>query len=217
MATVRAGRRRRFSFTRNAGLAAPARTTPPTTAATVDLRDPVFPRRPLSGPPAPALNGNWASSSTIATNGAGGCQRRHLLAESTRRDQPASWGTLRFGLPGYVAQTSPVTGQATIRRATPVGRHRARRRCWCTITNQCPGDDFHIWNEWANRNTGDAPDFNIQESIGHRRLAVFRPVLCHLPLIDPGRQARRIGDANLHQYGNSGDAGQGPSPHGSRC
>ena len=163
----------------------------------------------LSGPP--AAGSEWKLGVLVHDRDeqSGGANADTFWPESTRRDQPASWGTLRFGLPGYVAQTSPVTGQATIRRATQSDGTVPDADVGSTITNQCPGDDFHIWNEWANRNTGDAPDFNIQNQSDIADWPCFARYYVTFPLSSiPAGKRIVSATLTLHQYGNSGDAGQ---------
>lgn len=163
----------------------------------------------LSGPP--AVGSEWKLGVLVHDRDeqSGSTNPDTFWPESTRRDQPVSWGTLRFGLPGYAAPSRPATGQATIRRATQSDSTVPDADVGSTITNQCPGDDFQIWNEWANRNTGDAPDFNIQNQADIADWPCFARYYVTFPLesVPPGKTIVSA-TLTLHQYGNSGDAGQ---------
>ncbi|MCS7011108.1 MAG: DNRLRE domain-containing protein [Anaerolineales bacterium] len=80
---------------------------------------------------------------------------------SFRAEMPACWGWLRFGLPEYHRDAS-ATGSLLIVRPTQDSPLVPDADVGGASSNQCPGDENHIWNEWANRNYGHAPDFNIQ-------------------------------------------------------
>jgi hypothetical protein len=74
----------------------------------------------------------------------------------------STWGQLHFGLPTYQSPPATVQGAVTIRRAHQADSAVPDADVGSALSNQCPGDDYHIWNVWANANYGDAPDFNVQ-------------------------------------------------------
>lgn len=163
----------------------------------------------LSGPPAAASEWKLGVFVHDRDEQSGGTNPDTFWPESTRRDEPSTWGTLRFGLPGYAAPARPVSGQATIRRATQADAAVPDADVGSTITNQCPGDDYAIWNEWANRNTGAAPDFNIQNQSDIADWPCFARYYVTFPLdaIPAGKQIVSA-TLTLHQFGNAGGANE---------
>lgn len=126
-----------------------------------------------------------------------------------QRDQPATWGRLRFGLPGYTRPTVAQAGQTEIRRPTENDPSVPDADVGSTITNQCPGDESHIWNEWANRNYGSAPDFNIQNQSDIGDWPCFAKYYVTFPITSiPVGKVILSATLTLHQYGNAGDPGQ---------
>lgn len=163
----------------------------------------------MSGPPAPGSEWKLGMLLHDRDEQNGATNPDTFWPESTRRDQPSTWGTLRFGLPGYAAPSRAATGQATIRRATQSDSSVPDADVGSTITNQCPGDDYAIWNEWANRNTGNAPDFNIQNQSDIADWPCFARYYVTFPLgAIPAGKTIISATLTLHQYGNAGDANQ---------
>ncbi len=123
-------------------------------------------------------------------------------------DAPGCWGFLNFGLPSYQTSATP-TGSLTIRRPTERSPLVPDADVGGAITNQCPGDENHIWNEWGNRNYGRAPDFNIQNQSDVSDWPCFAKYYVTFPL-DGIPRGKVIVSATLtlHQFGNSGGAGQ---------
>ncbi len=129
--------------------------------------------------------------------------------ETLQRDAPATWGSLRFGLPGYARPTSAATGQTQIRRPTELDASVPDADVGSTITNQCPGNDTHIWNDWANRNTGNAPDFNIQNQSDIADWPCFAKYYVTFPIdAIPAGKVIISAKLSLHQFGNSGGANE---------
>jgi len=120
----------------------------------------------------------------------------------------ACWGYLRFGLPSYRVAANP-TGYALIRRPQENSPLVPDADVGGTTSNQCPGDEYHIWNEWGNRNYGRAPDFNIQNQSDVADWPCFSKYYVTFPLdsIPPGKVivSARL---TLYQFGNSGGPGQ---------
>jgi hypothetical protein len=121
---------------------------------------------------------------------------------------PSSWGFLNFGIPAYTTPKPP-SGSTTIRRPTQNSPLVPDADVGGTITNQCPGDEYHIWNEWANRNYGSAPDFNIQNQADIADWPCFAKYYVTFPL-DSVPLGKTIVSATLtlHQFGNAGGVGQ---------
>lgn len=132
--------------------------------------------------------------------------------ETLQRDQPVTWGRLRFGLPGYVAPNIPPIDEVLIRRERQHNPTVIDADVGGTIVNQCPGDDYHIWNEWANRNYGKAPDFNIQNQSDVADWPCFAKYYVTFPLeaVPPGKVILSA-TLTLHQFGNAGGAEAQPS------
>ncbi len=130
--------------------------------------------------------------------------------EATEAD-PMTWGFLNFGIPAYQTTLQP-TGQAVIRRPTEKSPIVPDADVGGAIANQCPGDEFHIWNEWANRNYGDAPDFNIQNQSDIADWPCFAKYYVTFPL-DSIPLGKTIVSAKLtlHQFGNAGGSEAKPS------
>ncbi len=121
---------------------------------------------------------------------------------------PACWGFLRFGIPAYAA-IGPATNHTLIRRPTQNSPLVPDADVGGTIANQCPGDEYHIWNEWGNRNDGHAPDFNIQNQSDVADWPCFAKYYVTFPLdgIPPGSVIISA-TLTLHQFGNAGGPGE---------
>ena len=129
--------------------------------------------------------------------------------DALQRDQPATWGMLRFGLPGYQRPTVAAAGEEKIFRPTENDPSVPDADVGSAITNQCPGDDYHIWNEWANRNYGDAGDFNIQNQADVADWPCFARYYVTFPIdAMPAGKVIISATLTLHQFGNAGEAGQ---------
>jgi hypothetical protein len=122
-----------------------------------------------------------------------------------------TWGFLNFGLPAYSTSVQP-TGKTIIRRPTEDSPLVPDADVGGAIANQCPGDEFHIWNEWANRNYGKAGDFNIQNQSDVADWPCFAKYYVTFPL-DSIPRGKTIVSATLklHQFGNSDPSGAKPS------
>ena len=127
---------------------------------------------------------------------------------SASPDDPSCWGFLHFGLPAYHATAVP-TGYIWIRRPVRNSPLVPDANVGGTTSNQCPGDEHYIWNEWGNRNDGHAPDFNIQNQSDVADWPCFAKYYVTFPL-DAIPRGKTIISATLtlHQFGNARDPGQ---------
>ncbi len=124
-------------------------------------------------------------------------------------NEPDTWGYLNFGIPSYQTTVQPSQEPVVIRRPFETSPLVPDADVGGAIANQCPGDEFHIWNQWANRNYGKAPDFNIQNQSDIADWPCFAKYYVTFPLesIPPNKtivSARLI----LHQFGNAGGSGE---------
>lgn len=117
---------------------------------------------------------------------------------------PASWGVLHFGILVYRTPVTP-RGTVTIRRPTQTSPLVPDADVGGSTGNQCPGDEYHIWNEWGNRNYGDRADFNIQNQSDVADWPCFAKYYVTFPL-DSIPRGKTIVSATLtlHQFGNAG-------------
>ena len=122
--------------------------------------------------------------------------------------EPACWGWLHFGLPTYTS-TARRSGSRVIYRPTQKSPLVPDADVGGTIANQCPGDEYHIWNQWGNRNDGHAPDFNIQNQSDVADWPCFAKYFVTFPLDSiPRGKAIISATLTLHQFGNAGGPGQ---------
>ena len=121
---------------------------------------------------------------------------------------PSSWGFLSFGIPAH-ASPLPANDQTIIRRPTQDSPLVPDADVGGAIANQCPGDENHIWNEWANRNYGTAPDFNIQNQADIADWPCFARYYVTFPLDSiPANKTIVSARLILHQFGNAGNSGK---------
>lgn len=118
---------------------------------------------------------------------------------------PGSWGQLRFGLPTYQPPTTTNNQRITI-------QHRLNN---VTVpdadvggyTNCGAGLDF--WSQWGNTNYFGLTDFNVQNQSDIADFPCFAKYYVTFPLSSlPQGQAVASATLTLHQFGNSGAAGQ---------
>lgn len=124
---------------------------------------------------------------------------------------PGSWGLLKFGLPSHATPVQP-SGQTTIFRPTQNSPAVPDADVGGTTSNLCPGDEDHIWNEWANRNYGASPDFNIQNQSDVADWPCFAKYYLTFPLdAIPPNKVIVSATLTLHQFGNAGGSAAQPS------
>lgn len=124
---------------------------------------------------------------------------------------PGTWGLLRLGLPTYSSSARPV-GSTVIRRPTQGSPLVPDADVGGTSSNQCPGDERHIWHEWANLNWGRSGDFNVQNQSDVADWPCFSRYYISFPL-DAVPKRKEIVSAKLvlHQFGSAGGAAAQPS------
>ncbi len=127
---------------------------------------------------------------------------------SASPNSPACWGFLNYGILAHLAPGAP-TGSLTIRRPTQDSPLVPDADVGGTIANQCPGDEYHIWNEWGNRNDGHAPNFNIQNQSDVADWPCFAKYYVTFPLDGiPRGKVILTATLTLHQFGSAGGPGQ---------
>jgi hypothetical protein len=163
----------------------------------------------LAAPPATGAEWKLALQIHDRDGQSAGAQPIQLWPETMQSDNPATWGILRFGLPGYARPDVPLTEKVVIRRPTQNDSTVPDADVGSVIANQCPGNDSHIWNEWANQNYGNAADFNIQNQSDVADWPCFAKYYVSFPL-DAVPSGKRILSATLtlHQFGNAGDVNE---------
>lgn len=124
---------------------------------------------------------------------------------------PDSWGNLRFGLPVYAPPPAANLRTLLIREGEN-GVTVPDAAVGGTIGNQCPGDSYHIWNEWANLNYANENSAIIQNQADIADWPCFSKYFVTFPLdgIPPGkviRSARLV----MHHWGGSGSIND-PNP-----
>lgn len=122
-----------------------------------------------------------------------------------------TWGFLNFGVPAYASPKTP-TGSAMIRRPTEDSPLVPDADVGGATSNQCPGAEYHIWNEWANRNYGKSPDFNIQNQADVADWPCFAKYYVTFPLDSiPAGKTIVSATLTLYQFGNAGGSEAKPS------
>lgn len=131
--------------------------------------------------------------------------------ETLKRDQPATWGQLRFGLPTYTPPAVSTSTTITIQNkwqgavVTDIGAGG-------TISNQCPGDSNFIWNQWGDANYHGAPRLLIQNQEDVADWPCFAKAFMNFPLYTVP-MGKRIVSATLtlYEYGGSDPTQAWPS------
>lgn len=143
-----------------------------------------------------------------------------IWPEAAERDEPATWAVLRYGLPSY---SPPAVRNLTslLIREGEGGAIVPDAAVGGTISNQCPGDSYHIWNGWGNRNYAGENSALIQNQADIADWPCFSKYYLTFPLdrLSPGkviRSARLV----LHHWGGSGaictNPDQNPDPNCAR-
>jgi hypothetical protein len=123
------------------------------------------------------------------------------------KDNPACWGFLKFGLPTYTSTATP-SGSISIRRPTQNSPLVPDADVGGAILNQCPGNDYHIWNEWGNLNYGHSTNFNIQNQMDIADWPCFSKYYVTFPLSDiPPGKIIVSAKLTLYEWGNAGAGG----------
>uniref|UniRef100_A0A7C4L0W6 DNRLRE domain-containing protein n=1 Tax=Bellilinea caldifistulae TaxID=360411 RepID=A0A7C4L0W6_9CHLR len=139
-----------------------------------------------------------------------------IWPEAAERDAPATWAVLRYGLPSYSppAVRNPTT---LLIREGENGAVVPDAAVGGTISNQCPGDSYHIWNEWGNLNYADENSALIQNQGDIADWPCFAKYYLTFPLdrLPPGKVIRSA-QLVLHHWGGSGiictNLDQNPNP-----
>lgn len=125
--------------------------------------------------------------------------------EGVAATAPGTWGRLVFGLPTYQPPTTTTKQTITI-------QHRLNN---ATVPDAdvggyttC-GGALDFWSQWGNANYAAGTDFNVQNESDISDFPCFAKYYVTFPLsgLPPG-QAIASATLMLHQFGNSGAAGQ---------
>jgi hypothetical protein len=120
--------------------------------------------------------------------------------ESYNQEQPATWGTLHFGLPVYQPVPSSNPQTVTIRHGldgaqVPDGAVGGGTLC---------GDGLEYWSQWGLANYNAQPDFNIQNQADISDWPCFSKYYVTFPLSSiPTGKVIRSARLELHQFGGS--------------
>lgn len=136
--------------------------------------------------------------------------------EAAERDAPATWAVLRYGLPSY---SPPAVRNPTslLIREGENGAVVPDAAVGGTISNQCPGDSYHIWNEWGNLNYADENSALIQNQGDIADWPCFAKYYLTFPLdrLPPGKVIRSA-QLVLHHWGGSGNICLNPTDEDNR-
>ncbi len=162
----------------------------------------------LSGPPAPGVVWRLGVALHDRDDAAGAPIADQVWPPQLLPEQSASWGELAFGLPSYHAPPALPGGTVTVRHKLN-GAVVPDAAVGGTTGNLCPGDADFIWNHWGDASFAGAQDFNIQNQADVADWPCFARYYVTFPLgaVPPG-QVIISATLTLHQFGNSGVAGE---------
>lgn len=159
----------------------------------------------LSGTPAPGTTWGIGLILHDRDTAAGPPLADQVWPETLSLTAPSTWGQLHFGLPAYQAAPAVARGTILVRRPELLDPSVPDADVGSVLDNQCPGDDYHIWNEWANANYGAAPGFNIQNQSDVADWPCFAKYFVSFALDTiPSGKVIISATLTLHQFGNSG-------------
>jgi hypothetical protein len=158
----------------------------------------------LSGPPGQETLWGFGVAVHDRDDLAGTAIADQLWPETLNPNQPAHWGELRFGQPTFSAPTVTITQTVVIRQGL-AGAEVPDTAIGGTVGNLCPGNSYHIWNEWGNTNYGSSRGLNIQNQRDIADWPCFAKYFVKFPL-DGIPQGGTIISATLtlFHWGNSG-------------
>jgi hypothetical protein len=159
----------------------------------------------LSGPPATGTHWGLGLSVHDRDDAGGAPIPDQTWPETLAPNQPASWGDLHFGLPVYTPPAAQAGGSVTIRQ----GLNNA------TVTDAevgggtvC-GSGLDYWNQWGDSNYAGTTEANVQNQTDVADWPCYSKFYLTFPLDQlPAGKAILSAALTLHQFGNSGDAGQ---------
>lgn len=130
--------------------------------------------------------------------------------EAMEPEQPATWGRLSFGMPGYKPPPATPVETVTI-------RHKLNGATVADVAvggHTVCGSGLDFWTEWGETNYAGQDQFNIQNQSDVADWPCFSKYYVTFPLdiIPPGK-AVISATLTLHQFGNAGQgANPGPQP-----
>lgn len=165
----------------------------------------------LAGPPAAGTVWGLALQLHDRDDLAGSPIPLKLWPEAMTGTQPATWGQIHFGLPGYTPPPSLPGGTVTIRQGLN-GALVPDAGVGGTIGNLCPGDASFIWNQWGNLNFAGAPGVNVQNQGNIADWPCFSKYYLTFPLSAlPAGKSIQSATLTLHQWGGSAPSLAKPS------
>jgi hypothetical protein len=165
----------------------------------------------LEGPPAEGTVWGFAVTVHDRDDAAGTPIADQHWPQTANSSEPASWAELRYGLATYSAPGVTITHTATIREGL-AGANVPDAGVGGAIGNLCPGNEYHIWNEWGNLNYGSARAFNVQNQRDIADWPCFAKYYVTFPLSSIPRGYSIISATlTLYHWGNSGDSRPGQS------
>ncbi|CAG0937089.1 hypothetical protein TFLX_05995 [Thermoflexales bacterium] len=168
----------------------------------------------LSGPPAQGSLWGLGVAVHDRDDELGGLSPLKTWPENLADNQPATWGQLRFGMPGYTPQPSVPRGNTTIRHLLN-GVNVPDAAVGGTINNMCQVDPAgYIWNGWANFSDPHNMQVNVQNQRGIADWPCFAKYFITFPLgTVPTGKVILSATLTLHQFGNPGIGwGDPPEP-----
>lgn len=125
--------------------------------------------------------------------------------ENAKRDVPASWGNLRFGLPAFVAAASTPGGATVVRHRLNGIEVTEANAGGYTV---CGGDPSTFWTQWGERTwsfyNAELSDFNIQNQGDVADWPCFAKYYATFPLKQvPAGKVIRSASLTLYQFSNA--------------
>lgn len=165
----------------------------------------------LSGPPGAGTVWGLALQLHDRDDAAGAPIPIKFWPETMTSSQPATWGQIHFGLPGYTPPPALPGGTVTIRHGLN-GAVVPDAGVGGTIGNLCPGSASFIWNQWGNANFAGDPGVNVQNQGNIADWPCFSKYYLTFPLnaLPPGKSIQSA-TLTLHQWGGSDPSAARPS------
>lgn len=163
----------------------------------------------LPGRPANASLWRFAVDAHDADEAVGNLIPDQVWPPARHPDQPATWGTLVFGLPTFSPPPAVYEGTTTLRHgvggvSVPDGAVGGHSTC---------GDGLNMWTQWGNQVYQSYDQFNIQNQRDVSDWPCFSKYYVTFPLDSlPANKVILTATLTLHQFGGSAATPDCPSP-----